>query len=138
MRKIKFEGRDLPLNASGLAIIICTDELHSDLFKLTLEFLNSVAKTVDDAKDKDDDASLDNLPNASVTSKIMYCFIKSANPDLFKTYTDFMASTNGIKPFVDMDNLNTLCEEISDFYGNEKEEEPKEVSPSNSKKKKAE
>lgn len=157
MRTIKFGKKELPINASGLAITICMDELHCDLFKQTLVYLdyminksNKEMKLLQEQEDekkyseKNDAEKTGNndilmsYPPADLTSKIMYCFIKAANPSLYKTYSDFMASTKSIKPFMDSDNLNTLCDEISDFYGTDDEDsEPSKVTD-DSKKKKAE
>lgn len=125
MRTIKFYKRELPVNASGTAVIICMDELHADIFKETATYVADISEG--------------RTPPISLVSKIMYCFVKTANPDLFKTYSDFMSSTKSIEPFLNADNTNVLMEEISEFYGaDEDEEKGKEKKPDTSKKKKAE
>ena len=123
MRTVKFNNKDYPLLGTGQTSIIMMDELHCDIFISATEFIDSIVNK-------------DRMPSTSLTSKLMYALIKTANPDAFHTYEQFMSSTRKLVPFVEADNLKALLDEVTDMYSQDEEDKAEEADTS--KKKKAE
>lgn len=71
-----------------------------------------------------------NIPNTVHTAKLMYAFIKGANPNAFASFEMFMKSCRSIKTFIEVDNITAVQSEINDLMDvgslvEDNEEEPK-------------
>lgn len=110
MRTVKIDGHEYPIFGTGGAVVVYTDEFHSDLFEEMNTFLDAFRA--------------DGMVSISSVSKLTYTLIKNANTDLLGSYREFMNSTHKVGDFLKKDNINSLIEEINDmmFSG---EEEPK-------------
>lgn len=112
MREVKFYKKSYPIIGSGNCVIIFKDELNNDVFYTLASYLGAVASK--------------RIPEISDTSKLMYAFIKTANPTLFPSYKSFMESAKGLAPFVNWDNIMILTDEVNDLLDDGSEEEKKE------------
>lgn len=119
MRTLKFNDDDFSIATTGEVIIICMDELHSDFLRLCNAFQTSFASG--------------NIPPLDITAKIMYCMIKGADRNLFKSYEEFMKANKKLSPFVDIENITAMMNEINDTFVSDEEE--KEEAENQSKKK---
>lgn len=113
MRTINFQNKEYPVSVTGDTVIIFSDELKRDIFKTMRYFLTEMASN--------------RMPPIDITANMVYAAIKTANPDMFKTYKDFMSSTTRLDTFVDVKMLDSLLAEYNEAFGfNEAEEEQAE------------
>lgn len=106
MRNVTVNGKTLPVDTRGETVLIYMDEFGRDILADAMMFLTGTTAS---------------RPNLSVTSKIMYSYIKTANNDIYKNYHIFMNSMKNAKAFLDKDNVLALVEETYDLLGVEKE-----------------
>lgn len=107
MRNVTVNGRSLPVDTRGETILVYMDEFGRDILQDAMLFMTCTSAS---------------RPNLSITSKLMYAYIKTANEDMFKNYRVFMRSFKNVTAFLDKDNVNALVDETMDLLGVEREE----------------
>nr|WP_297936274.1 hypothetical protein [uncultured Lachnoclostridium sp.] len=107
MNEVKVNKTKYPILGTGETVLICMEELHSDFFRLCNTFQSALAKG--------------EVPLMDVTGKIMYCFIKSANEDSFKSYKEFMKSIHKLSDFLDAKNAEAILAEITAIFLDDEE-----------------
>lgn len=112
MRTLRFNDDTFPIATCGEVIIICMDELHSDFLRLCNTFQTQFASG--------------NIPPLDITAKLMYCMIKAANKNSFKSYADFMKANTKLAAFIDIENIKELMNEINDTFLTDDEKEEAE------------
>lgn len=111
MRTIKINDKDIPICYTGETVLICLDELKSDLFKLTVNFTASLSQG--------------QIPPVSTTAQLVYAGIKTANPDTYKSYRLFMQSTK-LGAFINANVLNEISAELDEVFEFTKQNEEAE------------
>lgn len=123
METLKFNDDEFPIASTGEVILIAMDELHSDFLRLCTTFQERVISA--------------QIPQLDLTAKLMYCMLKAANPESFKSYKEFMHQNKNLAPFINADNLNAMMKEINSAFGageTDEQKEEKEAEPKSKKK----
>lgn len=102
METLKINGKEYPFTFTGEAVMVAMDELHSDFFRLANTFTEYTTKG--------------DIPLMDIVAKLMYCGIKCANPEMFKTYKLFMQSVRKLSDLTNADNILAISKEIYATY----------------------
>ncbi len=109
MRTLKFNDDEFPITSTGEVIIIAMDELHSDFLRMTTTFQERLGRA--------------EIPQLDLTAKLMYCMLKAANPNSFKSFKTFMQQNTSLSSFLDVQNLAALNDELNSAFAVEQSEE---------------
>lgn len=123
MRTLVFNGKEYPISVTGDTVIIFANELKRDIFKTMRFFLTEMAEG--------------RMPPIDIAANMLYAAIKTANPDMFRTYKNFMSNSTKLSSFIDVKTLDSLLAEYNEAFGfnEEAEEQTEENTPTEPKKK---
>lgn len=123
MRTLVFNEKEYPISVTGDTVVIFANELKRDIFKTMRFFLTEMAEG--------------RMPPIDITANMLYAAIKTANPDMFRTYKNFMSNSTKLAPFIDVKMLDSLLAEYNEAFGfnEEVEEQTEENIPTEPKKK---
>lgn len=103
MRNIKLNDREYPISVTGETIVIFVDELKKDIFRTMNLLLTTVGKG--------------QIPAMDVIASMIYAGIKTANPEMFKSYNAFMKSITRLDGFLNVETLDILMQEYNEAFG---------------------
>lgn len=99
MRKITIEGKEYPISATGLSVVIYEDAFHEDFMDAAFNLFVAAGK--------------ENVP-LGILSKIAWTLIRTANEELLPAYREFMTATKAIGGLGHAENFTAILSEVAE------------------------
>lgn len=111
MQTVKVEGKELPIRGSGETVMIFMDELHMDMFVVFRDLITDISK---------------GTVGFNKMSLAVYALAKTANPEVARSYKEFMGNIIHVGAFVTEENMVAVINEINEVMATGEPETPSE------------